>query len=108
MHRPFSALALGGFLTLLDGGTVRAVPLVFCLWYKVCFTDLALLSACRLHNFGKQFIVSRKHGVFEIATVDSIPTDTLHTGVFFAVVQQKTVAVHIIAAKLFNESVDPL
>ena len=51
LHCPFPALALGGFLPLLDGGAVRAVALVVSFWYEVCFTDLALLSACRTHNF---------------------------------------------------------
>ena len=61
-----------------------------------------------LHDLGKQLAVCWKDCVFEIVAVDSIPADALHTGVFFAVVQQKAVAVHIIAAELSDEGVDPL
>ena len=48
--RPIPALALGGFLPLLDCGTVRTIALLLCLWYKERLADLALLSACRTHN----------------------------------------------------------
>ena len=92
----------------MDGGTVRAVPLIVRFWYKVCFTDLALLSACRLHDLSKQFLVCWKDCVFEIVAVDPVPADALHAGMLLAVIQQKAITVHIIATKLFDESVDPL
>ena len=108
LHCPFPALALGGFLTLLDGGTVWAVALVFCLWYEERLADLALFFACRLHNLGKQLPVCGKDCVFEIIAVDSVPADALHASVLLAVIQQQAVAVYIVAAKFFDEGVDPL
>ena len=108
LHCPFPALALGSFLPLLNGGTVRTVALVLCLWYEVRLTDLALFFACRLHDLGKQFPICGKDCVFKIVAVDFVPTDALHAAMFLAVVQQKTIAVYIVAAKLFDEGVDPL
>ncbi len=108
LHCPFPALALGGFLPLLDGGTVWAVALVFCLWYEERLADLALFFACRLHNLGKQLPVCGKDCVFEIAAVDSVPADALYASVLLAIVQQKAIAVYIVAAELFNEGIDPL
>ena len=108
MRRSFPALALGGFLPLLDGGTARAVALVLCLWYEVRLADLASLLMTWLHDLGKQLPVCGKDCVFEIVTVDSVPTDALHASMFLAVVQQKAVAVYIVAAELSDEGVDPL
>ena len=92
----------------MDGGTVWAVALVFCLWYEERLADLALFFACRLHNLGKQRPVCGKDCVFEIAAVDSVPADALYASVLLAVVQQKAIAVYIVAAELFNEGIDPL
>lgn len=61
-----------------------------------------------LHDLGEQFPVCGKDCIFEIIAVDSIPADALHTGVFFAIVQQKTIAVYIVAAKFSDKGVDPL
>ena len=108
LHCPFPALALGSFLPLLDGSTVRAVALVFCPWYEIRLADLASLLTAWLHDLGKQFPVCGKDCIFEIIAVDSIPADALHTGVFFAIVQQQAAAVYIVAAKFFDEGVDPL
>ena len=108
LHCPFPALPLGSFLPLLDGGTVWAVALVFCPWYEIRLADLASLLTAWLHDLGKQFPVCGKDCIFEIIAVDSIPADALHTGVFFAIVQQQAAAVYIVAAKFFDEGVDPL
>lgn len=108
LHCPFPALALGGFLPLLYGGTVWAVALVFCPWYEVRLADLASLLTAWLHELGKQFPVCGKDCIFEIIAINPIPADALHTGVFFAIVQQQTAAVYIVAAKFFDEGVDPL
>ena len=89
--RPFPALALGGFLPLLDGGTVWAVALVLCPWYEIRLADLASLLTAWLHDLGKQLPVCGKDCVFEIVAVDSVPADALHASVLFAVVQQKAV-----------------
>ena len=105
---PFSALALGGFLPLLDGGAARAVALVLCFWYEVRLADLASLLMAWLYDLGKQLPVCRKDCIFEIVTVDSIPADALHASVLLAVVQQKAVAGCIVAAELSDKSVDPL
>lgn len=105
---PFPALALGGFLPLLDCSTVWAVALVLCLWHKERLADLASLLMAWLHDLGKQLPVCGKDCIFEIVAVDPVPADALHTAVLFAVVQQKAVAVYIVAAELFNEGVDPL
>ena len=43
-----------------------------------------------------------------IVAVDPVPADALHASVLLAVIQQKTITVHIIAAELFDESVDLL
>ena len=61
-----------------------------------------------LHDFGKQLPVCRKDCVFEIAAVDSVPADALYASVLLAVVQQKAVAVHIVAAEPSDECIDPL
>lgn len=61
-----------------------------------------------LHDLGKQLPICWKDCAFEIVAVDSIPADALHTGVFFAIVQQQAAAVYIVAAKFFDEGVDPL
>ena len=108
LHCPFPALALGSFLPLLDGSTVRAVALFFCTWYEIRLADLTLFFACRLHDLGKQLPVCRKDCVFEIAAVDPVPADALDTGMFLAVVQQKAAAVYIVASKFFDEGVNPL
>lgn len=108
LHCPFPALALGSFLPLLDGGTVRAVALVFCPWYEVRLADLASLLMAWLHELGKQLPVCGKDCVFEIVAVDSVPADALHASVLLAVVQQKAVAVYIVAAELSDKSVDSL
>ena len=92
----------------MDGGTVWAVALVFCPWYEVRLADLASLLTAWLHDLGKQLPVCGKDCVFEIAAVDSVPADALHASVLLAVVQQKAVAVYIVAAELFNEGIDPL
>ena len=92
----------------MDGGTVWAVALVFCPWYEIRLADFALFFACRLHDLGKQLPVCGKDCVFEIVAVDSIPADALDTGMFLAVVQQKAAAVYIVAAKFFDEGVNPL
>ena len=107
-RRPFSALALGGFLPLLDGGTVWAVALVFCPWYEIRLADLASLLTAWLHDLGKQLPVCGKDCIFEIVAVDPVPADALRTRVLLAVIQQQTVAVYIVAAELFNEGVDLL
>lgn len=60
------------------------------------------------HDLGGQLPVCGKVCVFEIVAVDSVPADVLHASVLLAVVQQKTVAVYIIAAEFFNEGVDLL
>ena len=73
---------------------------------KACLTDLTPLLIDRLYNAGRQFLVGGKHGIFEIAAVNSIAADTLHAGMFFSVVQQKAVAARIIAAELFDEGID--
>ena len=108
LHCPFPALALGGFLPLLDGGAVRAVALVLCLRYEVRLADFTSLLMTWLHDLGKQLPVCRKDCIFEIVAVDSVPADALHASVLLAVVQQKAAAVHIIAAELSDEGVDPL
>ena len=61
-----------------------------------------------LHDFGKQLPVCGKDCVFEIAAVDSVPADALYASVLLAVVQQKAVAVHIVAAEPSDECIDPL
>lgn len=92
----------------MDGSTVWAVALVFCPWYEIRLADLTSLLMAWLHDLGKQLAVCWKDCVFEIVAVDSIPADALHTGVFFAVVQQKAVAIYIVAAELFDEGVNLL
>ena len=108
LHCPFPALALGSFLPLLDGGTVWAVALVFCPWYKIRLADLASLLTAWLHDLGKQLPVCGKDCIFEIIAVDSIPADALHASVLLAVIQQQAVAIYIVAAELFDEGVDSL
>ena len=108
LHCPFPALALGGFLPLLDGGTVWAVALVLCPWYEIRLADLASLLTAWLHDLGKQLPVCGKDCVFEIVAVDSVPADALDTGMFLAVVQQKAAAVYIVAAELSDKGVDLL
>ena len=108
LHCPFPALALGGFLPLLDGGAVRAVALVLCLRYEVRLADFTSLLMTWLHDLAKQLPICRKDCIFEIVAVDSVPADALDTGMFLAVVQQKAVAVHIVAAELSDECIDPL
>ena len=108
LHCPFPALALGSFLPLLDGSTVRAVALVFCPWYEIRLADLASLLTAWLHDLGKQLPVCGKDCIFEIIAVDSVPADALHASVLLAVIQQQAVAVYIVAAELFNEGIDPL
>lgn len=61
-----------------------------------------------LHDLGKQLPVCRKDCIFEIVAVDPVPADALDTGMFLAVVQQKAAAVYIVAAKFFDEGVNPL
>ena len=107
-RRPFSALALGGFLPLLDGGTVWAVALVLCPWYEIRLADLASLLTAWLHDLGKQLPVCGKDCVFELVAVDSVPADALHASVLLAVVQQKAAAVYIVAAELSDKGVDLL
>ena len=92
----------------MDGSTVRAVALVFCPWYEIRLADLASLLTAWLHDLGKQLPVCGKDCVFEIVAIDSVPADALHASVLLAVVQQKAVAVYIVAAELFNEGIDPL
>ena len=60
------------------------------------------------HDLGEQLPVCGKDCIFEIVAVDPVPADALRTRVLLAVIQQQTVAVYIVAAELFNESVDPL
>ena len=108
LHCPFPALALGSFLPLLDGGTVWAVALVFCSWYEIRLADLASLLTAWLHDLGKQFPVCGKDCIFEIIAVDSIPADALHASVLLAAIQQKAVAIYIVAAELFDEGVNLL
>ena len=108
LHCPFPALPLGSFLPLLDGGTVWAVALVFCPWYEIRLADLASLLTAWLHDLGKQLPVCGKDCVFEIVAVDSVPADALHASVLLAVIQQKAVAVYIVATELSDKGVDPL
>ena len=61
-----------------------------------------------LHDLGKQLPVCRKDCVFEIAAVDPIPADALHASVLLAVIQQKAVAIYIVAAELFDEGLNLL
>ena len=61
-----------------------------------------------LHDLGKQLPVCRKDCVFEIAAVDPVPADALHASVLLAVIQQKAVAVYIVATELSDKGVDPL
>ena len=61
-----------------------------------------------LHDLGEQLPVCGKDCAFEIVAVDSVPADALHASVLFAVIQQKAVAIHIIAAKFFDECIDLL
>ena len=61
-----------------------------------------------LHDLGKQFPVCGKDCVFEIVAVDSVPADALYASVLLAVVQQKAIAVYIVAAELSDKGVDPL
>ena len=67
-----------------------------------------VLLTAWLHDLDKQLPVCGKDCVFKIVAVDFVPTDALHAAMFLAVVQQKTIAVYIVAAKLFDEGVDPL
>ena len=60
------------------------------------------------HDLGEQLPVCGKDCVFEIVAVDPVPADALHASVLLAVVQQKAVAVYIVATELFNEGVDLL
>lgn len=106
MRRPFFALAFRRFDSSLNSSTGRAIPLIVRLGDKACLTDLTPLLIDRLYNAGRQFLVGGKHGIFEIAAVDSIAADTLHAEMFFSVVQQKAVAAHIIAAELFDEGIN--
>ena len=108
LHCPFPALALGGFLPLLDGGAVQAVPLVLCLRYEVRLADFTSLLMTWLHDLGKQLPVCRKDCIFEIVAVDSVPADALDTGMFLAVVQQQAAAVYIVATELSDKGVDSL
>ena len=101
-------LALDSFLPLLDGSTVWAVALVFCPWYEIRLADLTSLLMAWLHDLGKQLAVCGKDCIFEIVAVDSVPADALDTGMFLAVVQQKAVAVYIVATELSDKGVDPL
>lgn len=43
-----------------------------------------------------------------IVAVDSVPADALYASVLLAVIQQKAVAVYIVAADLFDEGVNLL
>ena len=61
-----------------------------------------------LHDLGKQLPICRKDCIFEIVAVDSVPADALHASVLLAVVQQKAVTVHIVAAELSDKGVDSL
>lgn len=92
----------------MDGGTVWAVALVFCLWYEIRLADLTSLLMAWLHDLGKQLPVCGKDCVFEIVAVDSVPADALYASVLLAVVQQKAVAIYIVAAELFDEGVNLL
>lgn len=87
----------------MDGGTVRAVALVLCLWYEVRLADFALFFACRLHDLGKQLPVCGKDCIFEIIAINPVPADALHTSMFLAVVQQQAAAVYIVATELSDK-----
>ena len=61
-----------------------------------------------LHDLGKQLAVCEKDCIFEIVAIDPVPADALHASVLLAVVQQKAVAVYIVAAELSDKGVDSL
>ena len=61
-----------------------------------------------LHDLGKQFPVCGKDCVFEIVAVDSVSANALDTGMLLAVIQQKAITIHIVAAEFSDEGVDLL
>ena len=53
-----------------------------------------------------QFLVERKHSVFEIVAEDVIFGNRLHASVRFSVVEQQTIAVHTVAALPSDQAAD--
>ena len=66
-------------------------------------TALVIVAADQLPI---QFLVERKHSIFEMVAENVILGNQLHTGMRFAVIEQQTVAVHTVAARPSDQAAD--
>ena len=71
--------------------------------------DMVSLSSFQFFVVGEyvavEFWESRQYAFQKIVAVYAILTDQLHAAVFFAVVEQQTVAVNAVAARMTNNAV---
>ena len=67
---------------------------------------MAALVVVAADQFPVQFLVERKHSVFEMVAEDVVLGNQLHASVRFSIVEQQTVAVHTVAALPPDQAAD--